>query len=56
MKAIIKLRQDIYNLRNFNPFEPQNPSRKKFGLESISHSASHLLQNVPKKYEIKPPF
>ena len=36
MSGIFKLRENTYNLRNFHIFESQNPSTKKFGLDSIA--------------------
>ena len=45
MSDIIKLRENIYNLRNFH--ESQNPRTKKFGLDSIAYRASQLWKNVP---------
>ena len=49
MNTTFKLRQNIYNLRNFHSFESQNPKTKKFDLDSIAYRASQLLKNVPKK-------
>ena len=40
MSDIIKLRENTYNLRNF--YISQNPSTKKFALDSIACRASQL--------------
>ena len=48
MNNIFKLRQNIYNLRNFQAFEPQNPEWK-FYLDSIVYRASQLWKNVPEE-------
>ena len=42
LNTIIKLRQNIYNLRNFHALESQNPRTKTFGLDSIAYRASQL--------------
>ena len=56
MNTIFKLRQNIYNLRNFHAFESQNPITKKFGLDSIAYRASQLWKNVPEEIRIQPDF
>ena len=40
MNTIFKLRQ------NFHAFESQNPTTKKFDLDSIAYRAIHLWKNV----------
>ena len=47
MSDIFKLRENIYNLRNFHTFESQNRRTKTFGLDSIAYRASQLWKNVP---------
>ena len=42
MNNIFKLRENSYNLRNFQIFESQNPRTKKFGLDSIAYRANQL--------------
>ena len=49
MSTIFKLRQNTYNLKNFDAFESQNPRTKKFGLGSIAYRASQLWKNVPEE-------
>ena len=51
MNTIFKLRQNGYNLRNFHVFESQNPSTKKFSLDSIAYRASQLWKNIPEEIE-----
>ena len=46
---IFKLRENTYNLRNFNIIESQNPRTKKFGLDSITYRATQLWKNVPEE-------
>ena len=43
MTEIFKLRESIYNLRNFHIFESQNSRTKKFGRDNIVYTAS---QNI----------
>ena len=52
MNTIFKLRQNIYDLKNFHTLESQNPRTKKFGLYSIAYRASQLRKNVPKEIRI----
>ena len=35
MNTVFQLRQNTHNLRNFLAFESQNPSTKKFSLDSV---------------------
>ena len=49
MNDIFKLRENTYNLRNFNISESQNPRTKTFGLDSIAYRASQLWKNVPEE-------
>ena len=42
MNTTFKLRQNTYNLKNFQAFESQNPRTKKFGLDSIAYRASQF--------------
>ena len=37
MNHIFKLREDMYNLRNFNIFQTENPRSLKYGLNAILH-------------------
>ena len=47
MKDISKLRENIYNLRNFHIFQTENPRSLKYGLDAIPYTASQLWQKVP---------
>ena len=47
MNHIFKLREDMYNLRNFNIFQTENPRSLKYGLNAIPYHASQLWQQVP---------
>ena len=49
MSDIFKLRENTYNLRNFNISESQNPRTKTFDLDSIAYRASQLWKNVPEE-------
>ena len=49
MSDAFKLRENIYNLRNFHIFESQNPRTEKFSLDSIAYRASQLWKNVPEE-------
>ena len=49
MSDIFKLRENTYNLRNFNITESQNPRTKTFDLDSIAYRASQLWKNVPEE-------
>ena len=49
MNTIFKLRQNTYELKNFQTFESQNPRTKKVGLDSITYRASQLWKNVPEE-------
>ena len=42
MIDIFKLRENTYNLRNFEIFESQNHRTKKLDLDSIAYRASQL--------------
>ena len=43
---IFRLRENTYNVRNFDIFESQNPKTRKFGSDSILCRASQLWKNV----------
>ena len=43
---ICRLRENTYNVRNFDIFESQNPKTRKFGSDSILCRASQLWKNV----------
>ena len=47
MNDIFKLRENIYNLRNFHIFQTENPRSLKYGLDAISYRASQFWQQVP---------
>ena len=47
MNDIFKLRENMYNLRNFHIFQTENPRSLKYGLEAIVYCASQLLLQVP---------
>ena len=49
LNTIIKLRQNIYNLRNFHALESQNPRTKTFGLDSIAYRASQLWKKCSRR-------
>ena len=46
MIDVFKLRENIYNLKNFHILESQNPRTKTFGRDSIACRASKLWKNV----------
>ena len=43
---ICRLRENTYNVRNFDIFESQNPKTRKFGSDSILYRASQFWKNV----------
>ena len=47
LNDIFKLRENMYNLRNFHIFHTENPCSLKYGLDTISYCASQLWQQVP---------
>ena len=47
MNDIFKLRQNMYNLRNFHIFQTENPCSLKYGLDAIPYRASQLWQHMP---------
>ena len=47
MNGIFKLRENMYNLRNFHIFQTENPRSLKYRLGAVSYRASQLLQQVP---------
>ena len=47
MNDIFKLRESMYNLRNFQIFQTENPRSLKYELDSIPYCASQLWQQVP---------
>ena len=42
MNDIFKLRENMYNLRNFHIFQTENPRSLKYGLDAIPYRASQL--------------
>ena len=47
MNDIFKLRENMYNLRNFHIIHTENPRSLKYGLDVIPYRASRLWQHVP---------
>ena len=47
MTDILKLREDMYNLQNYNIFQMKNPRSLKHGLYAMPHHASQFWQEVP---------
>ena len=47
MNDIFKLRENMYNLRNFHIFQTENPRSLKYGLDAIPYCASQFWQQVP---------
>ena len=47
MSDIFKLRENMYNLRNFHIFHAENPRSLKYGFDAIPYRASPLWQQVP---------
>ena len=47
MNDIFKLRENMYNFRNFHTFQTANTGSLKYGLDGIPYSASQLWQQVP---------
>ena len=47
MNDIFKLRENMYDLRNFHIFETENPRSLKYGPNAIPYRASQLWQQVP---------
>ena len=47
MNGIFKLRENMYNLRNFHICLTENPRSSKYGLDPIPYRASQLWQQVP---------
>ena len=47
MSDIFKLRENMYNLRNFHIFQTENPRSLKYGFDAIPYRASQLWQQVP---------
>ena len=47
MTDIFKLRENMYNLRNFHIFQTENPRSLKYGLDATPYRASQLWQQVP---------
>ena len=47
MNDIFKLRENMYNLRNFHIFQTENPRSLKYGVEAIPYHASQVWQQVP---------
>ena len=47
MNDIFKLRENMYNLRNFQTFQTENPHSVKYVLDATPYRASQLWQQVP---------
>ena len=47
MNDIFKLRENMYNLRNFHIFQTKNPRSLKYRLDAIPYRASQLWKQVP---------
>ena len=47
MNDFFKLRENIYNIRNFHIFQTEHPCSPKYGLEAIPYRANQLWQQVP---------
>ena len=46
MSDIFKLRENMYNPRNFHIFQTENPCSLKYGLDAIPYRASQLWKQV----------
>ena len=46
MNDIFKLRENMYNFRNFHIFQIEHPRSLKYGLDAIPYRASQLLQQI----------
>ena len=46
MYDIFKLRENMYNLRNFHIFQIENPRSLKYGLDVCPYRASQLWEQV----------
>ena len=44
---IFKLRENMYNFRNFHIFQTEHPRSLKYGLDVIPYRASQLWQQIP---------
>ena len=44
---IFKLRENMYDLRNFHIFQTESPRSLKYGLDAIPYRASQLWQQAP---------
>ena len=47
MNDILKLRENMYNLQNYNILQTENPRSLKHGLDAIPYHASEFWQQVP---------
>ena len=47
MNDTLKLRKNIYNLRNVHLYGSQNPKTKPYGLHCIAYRASQIRQTFP---------
>ena len=47
MNDIFKLRENMYNFRNVQIFQTENPRSLKYRLDAIPYRASQLWQQVP---------
>ena len=47
LNDIFKLREKMYNLRNFHFLQTENPRSLKYGLDAIPYRASQLWQQMP---------
>ena len=47
MNDNLKLKENMYNLRNFHIFQTENPHSLKYRLDAIPYRANQLWQQVP---------
>ena len=47
MNDVFTLRENKYNLRNFNIFKSENPRTNKYGLETIAYRSGQLWNTLP---------
>ena len=47
MHDIFKLRENMYNLRNFRIFQTENPHSLKYGLDAAPYRVSQLWKQLP---------
>ena len=47
VNGIFKLRENMYNFRNFHIFQTEHPRSLKYGVDAIPYRASQLWQQIP---------